>query len=397
VDNNGSSSGAASDRFLTFDMASTPTNFNVPRSTGNLYIGQRADGTQRFNGYLDEVRLSAGLLNDEDLLGKVAADYTYTPTTPACGAHRTESASMGTISDGTAADTEYANGMACEWLIDHSALNPLLSNADDEMENAFIALTFTRFSTEPRRDVVQVFDGDSADATLLGEFSGYDVPMVPLLSTGPRMLVRFRTDAQQTLPQMGWAAKFTRISLPHTKCASVNEGHNLSLACQGGYKISKVNFASYGTPTGFCSNGAGEGVGTLTDSDGFQFAENSNPQGVTDGAAAGAGAGGSDGPILFGTGFCHSGNSRSVVETACVGKRDCALQVNDLTFGGSPCDGITDSKQGSMGTDDADVLGTDPSPRSGMPYSGNISKRLFVQVRERSVGAWMRAGAGAGA
>merc|ERR1719261_662655 len=287
---------------------------------------------------------------------------------------------MGVISDGSAEDAEYANGMACEWLIDHSALNPLLSNADNETESAFIALTFTHFSTEPLRDVVQVFDGADANSTLLGEFSGYDVPQVPLLSTGPRVLVRFRTDAQQKLPQMGWAAKFTRISLPHTKCASVNEGHNLSLACSGGYKISKVNFASYGTPTGFCSNGAGPGVGTLTDSNGFHFAENSNPLGVTDGAAAGAGAGGSDGPVLFGTGFCHSSNSRSVVETACIGQQTCALQVNDLTFGGNPCSNITDSKLGSKGTDAAEVLGTDPSPRSSMPYSGNISKRLFVQV-----------------
>jgi len=362
---------------LTYGLASTPAAFNISTSADDLYIGRaKIDGadSKQFKGELDEIRVSKGLVMDEDLLGKVAIDYTYDPGTPACQTMTKLTDTMGVFDDGSAANVEYANDIMCEWLIDQSSLNP-------DTTQAFIAMKFSRFSTEPGTDLVQVFDGADSSAALLGEFSGYDVPpTLPLLSTGPKMLVRFITDGRQTGQQLGWEAKYVAISLASKQCNSVNEGHDLTLSCPSGYKIGKVNFASYGTPQGYCSNGAGAGVGEQKDVAGFLYNNNSNVNGVSDGAAAGAGAGGDDGAVLFRTSFCHSANSKTIVENMCVSKASCTIPVSDATFEADPCSEFDDSKVGSKGTDDAAVAGSDSYPRTSRPYATQISKRLFVQV-----------------
>lgn len=363
---------------LTYGLVSTPAAFNISTSGDFLYIGRSKEAgdpdSKLFKGEIDEVRISKGLVMDEDLLGKVAVDYTHAPGKPACQTHTTLTNTMGVFDDGSAADVEYANDMMCEWLIDQSKLNPATTQA-------FIALKFNRFSTEPGTDVVQVFDGADSNAALLGEFSGYDVPpTIPLLSTGPKMLVRFITDGRQTGQQLGWEAKYVAISLASKQCNSVNEGHDLALSCPSGYKIGRVNFASYGTPKGYCSNGAGAGVGEQRDVSGFLYNDNSNPNGVSKGADAGAGAGGDDGTVLFKTSFCHANNSKTVVESMCMNKASCTIPVNDATFGADPCTDFDDSKLGSKGTDDKAVQGADSFPRTERPYATQISKRLFVQV-----------------
>jgi hypothetical protein len=67
--------------------------------------------------------------------------------------------------------------------------------------------------------------------------------------------------------------------------------------------------------------------------------------------------------------------------TAAAAAAAAATQVTDATFGGSdPCSEFGDSKLGEQGTADAAVAGTDPFPRSALPYHASISKRLFVQV-----------------
>jgi hypothetical protein len=94
------------------------------------------------------------------------------------------------------------------------------------------------------------------------------MPETPLISRGPKLLVRFITDATQRLPQRGWAATYVRVSLSHQRCAAVDAGHEMTLQCPAGYKISKVNFASYGTPIGSCGNDGGPGRGAHMDANG---------------------------------------------------------------------------------------------------------------------------------
>jgi hypothetical protein len=368
-------------------MDSAAPSHTISTSNDNMYLARRPDNTQRLRGQLDEVRFTKGLLFDELLLGKVAADYqpgttaatsSGMDTSAACAEWTRFTAPMGNFSDhGSSAelhDSEYANSINCSWLIDHSALNP---TADGSTPRSFIALTFSRFSTEPAVDVVEIYDGNSTNAPLLGAFSGYDVPpYAPLVSTGTQMLVRFVTDGKQTGQQLGWHAKFVSIALSAPLCASVNEGHRMNLSCPNGYKIQKVQFASYGTPQGYCSNSVAG------------IAPNSNPHGASDGATAGDGAGGDDGVVLFNTGYCHANRSKEIVQSACVGQTSCSLAVSDAVFGGGqdPCANMNDTVRGSGGTDDPAAVGSDAYPRFDRPYQGGAngtstpSKRLFVQL-----------------
>ncbi|XP_011003960.1 PREDICTED: beta-galactosidase 16-like [Populus euphratica] len=68
----------------------------------------------------------------------------------------------------------------------------------------------------------------------------------------------------------------------------------VQLACPSKSKISRISFASYGTPLGNCRNSLA--VGT-----------------------------------------CHSQNSKAVVEEACLGKMKCSIPVSERRFGGDPC------------------------------------------------------------
>ncbi|EYU41564.1 hypothetical protein ABFS82_10G046800 [Erythranthe guttata] len=69
--------------------------------------------------------------------------------------------------------------------------------------------------------------------------------------------------------------------------AHAYEGNRLELSCDGSRVISKINFASFGNPTS--------------------------------------------------KGSCHSPNSLSVVEKACIGKESCSIEVSEKTFGASGC------------------------------------------------------------
>ncbi|XP_030936433.1 beta-galactosidase 16-like [Quercus lobata] len=71
----------------------------------------------------------------------------------------------------------------------------------------------------------------------------------------------------------------------------------VQLRCPQRRKISKILFASFGTPFGGdCEN--------------------------------------------YGFGRCHSSNSRTVVEKACIGRRTCSIPLSSKYFGGDPCPGI---------------------------------------------------------
>jgi hypothetical protein len=77
-------------------------------------------------------------------------------------------------------------------------------------------------------------------------------------------------------------------------CGTANEGSSLTLNCPSGEVITRVNFASYGTPGGSCS--------------------------------------------AFTTGSCNAGSSVSVVADACEGMNSCTLYAGNDTFG-DPCKG----------------------------------------------------------
>ncbi|KAL6998155.1 hypothetical protein U1Q18_008282 [Sarracenia purpurea var. burkii] len=71
------------------------------------------------------------------------------------------------------------------------------------------------------------------------------------------------------------------------------EGNKLEISCQGGNVISEIRFASFGDPKGTFGS--------------------------------------------FETGSCESPNSKSIVETACLGKESCSIDASEMTFEPSGC------------------------------------------------------------
>eukprot|EP01041_Mallomonas_annulata_P003122 gene3123-6143_t len=88
-------------------------------------------------------------------------------------------------------------------------------------------------------------------------------------------------------------------------CDTVDEYSNLFLYAPNGYVLSKVLFASFGTPNGICATTTG-GTGTGT------------------------------GVSSFSTSGCNSAVSVSKISAACVGKRSCTVLASRSIFG-DPC------------------------------------------------------------
>lgn len=109
-----------------------------------------------------------------------------------CNGTTTITTSSGTFSDGSGTN-DYADDSDCKWLIQPSS-------------GGVITLDFTSFSTEAGYDMVEVYDGSTTSATLLGTFSGNSLPSA-VTSTGNSMLVHFTSDYSNTAA--GWTANFT--------------------------------------------------------------------------------------------------------------------------------------------------------------------------------------------
>ena len=115
---------------------------------------------------------------------------------PACSGTTTLIAANGTFDDGSIPSANYVSNSNCSWLIAPTgALN--------------IDLTFPRFNTEAGSDIVNIYDGNSNTAPLLGSYSGSTLPSVTS-SSGGTMFVEFITDANFNLT--GWEANYTSFN-----------------------------------------------------------------------------------------------------------------------------------------------------------------------------------------
>jgi len=102
----------------------------------------------------------------------------------------------GTIEDCSGPKADYANDLNCQWLI----------SPQTEIDSvSYIKLTFERFETESNMDFVRVYDGETTDAPLLGEYSGSNLPAA-VSSTGNKMLVVFNSNESGTAN--GWMATY---------------------------------------------------------------------------------------------------------------------------------------------------------------------------------------------
>lgn len=86
----------------------------------------------------------------------------------------------GSFTDGSGPAQDYPFGMEASWLIDPQSGTDSVSS---------ITLSFIQFNTSPS-DYLKVYDGETIDDDLLGEFSGDEIPG-NITSTGNKMLVTF--------------------------------------------------------------------------------------------------------------------------------------------------------------------------------------------------------------
>ena len=109
----------------------------------------------------------------------------------ACG-NTTLSTNSGSFSDGSGSNN-YVNNVDCSWLVEVDF-------------GRIITLNFSSFNTQNRFDFVRVYDGNSINAPLLGEFSGTALPSA-ITSSNNQLLVRFTSNGSNS--SSGWEASYT--------------------------------------------------------------------------------------------------------------------------------------------------------------------------------------------
>jgi hypothetical protein len=183
--------------------------WSVPNLYGHAFIvdGYQEDHFYHFNwgwggsydGYFYTEQLTPGGNNfnlAQELIINAFPDtlnYTYPDF---CEGSREFTFKGGTITDGSYPVYNYQNNADCQWLID----------PQNEMDSVTsINLSFQRFDLENEMDFVNVNDGETINAPLLGSFTGNEIPL-QLTSSGNKMLLTFTSDDQNSAP--GFFATF---------------------------------------------------------------------------------------------------------------------------------------------------------------------------------------------
>jgi hypothetical protein len=134
-----------------------------------------------------------------------SASYSSIGSSYCAGVTTINTADYGTISDGSG-NSNYCNNSSCSWLI-------------QPPQATTVTLNFTAFELEAASldgnsiyDVVEVYDGTSSSAALLGRFTGNNLPS-SITSTGGSLFVRFFSDYADAY--QGWEAYYTSTQNPY--------------------------------------------------------------------------------------------------------------------------------------------------------------------------------------
>lgn len=128
-----------------------------------------------------------------------SANYTSTGSSFCSGTTTLNTSDYGVISDGSGTNN-YCNNSNCSWLIQPPNATSITLN--------FTAFDLEQASTDGNSiyDVVEVYDGASASATLIGKFTGNNIPQA-ISSSGGSMFIKFTSDISDTF--QGWSAYYT--------------------------------------------------------------------------------------------------------------------------------------------------------------------------------------------
>jgi Zn-dependent metalloprotease len=133
------------------------------------------------------------------------ANYTSTGTANCSGTTNLNTIDATSFTDGSGANN-YCNNLDCRWLIQPpQATSVTLNFTEFELEEV---------STDGRifYDAVEVYNGTTTSAPLLGRFAGNNLPP-QITSTGGSMLVRFITDLE--VNKKGFSAYYTSTQNPY--------------------------------------------------------------------------------------------------------------------------------------------------------------------------------------
>ena len=100
--------------------------------------------------------------------------------------------------------TNYESNLDCYWMVS---------------SNARIELSFMIFETESEHDVVQVYDGESSSAPLIGGFNGSSLPSA-VKSSSSKLFLRFMTNDSVT--KSGFRARFRGMMPSYLNACFVN-------------------------------------------------------------------------------------------------------------------------------------------------------------------------------
>lgn len=127
------------------------------------------------------------------------ANYTSTGSSYCSGVTTLNTIDYGTITDGSGTNN-YCNNSNCSWLI-------------QPPQATSVTFKFTAFDLESASsdgnsvyDAVEIYDGTSTSATLLGRFSGSNIP-ASITSSGGSMFIRFYSDVSANF--QGWSGYYT--------------------------------------------------------------------------------------------------------------------------------------------------------------------------------------------
>lgn len=134
-----------------------------------------------------------------------SANYSSTGSAYCSGTTNLNTSDYATFTDGSGGNN-YCNNQDCKWLI-------------QPPQATSVTLNFTAFDLEDASpdgqtiyDAVEVYDGTTTSATLLGRFTGSNLPPA-ITSSGGSMLVRFFSDLEEN--KQGFSAYYTSTQNPY--------------------------------------------------------------------------------------------------------------------------------------------------------------------------------------
>lgn len=171
--------------------------WSVPDTNGHAFVcdGYQGEDYYHFNWgwggsydgyfYTDNLTPGGNYFNlAQELVINAVPDTNLYVYPNYCQGQTNYDALFGTIDDGSGPLYAYENGADCSWLI----------TPNDSVNG--ITLDFLQFSTD-QGDTVTVYDGDTPDAPVLGQFAGSDDP-ASVTSTENSLLVVFQSGPEST-------------------------------------------------------------------------------------------------------------------------------------------------------------------------------------------------------